>query len=378
MTEITKVPGFSLARQNALLKVKLLQVCSELIDRGMFILGDNVKHLEKELAAYCGARYAIGVGNGSDALYLALLAAGVGPGDEVITTPFTFYATAGAIERVGAKPVFTDIEKDTFNIDPNLIEAKITGKTRAIIPVHLYGCPADMGPIVELAGKYQLKVIEDGAQSLGALYKGRKVGAIGDMGCLSFFPTKNLGAFGDGGAVLTSDPELAEKVRMLRVHGAKTKYYHELPGCNSRLDELQAAILRVKMPYLEGWNRRRREIASRYRDKLSGLEEKGMLMLPKTPDYAEHVFHQYTIQLEDRDGLRDYLKQQGVGSTVYYPVPLHLQKVFQPLGYKEGDFPVAEAACRKVLSLPMFPELTDDEVEHVSNLIINYFNGKRS
>jgi dTDP-4-amino-4,6-dideoxygalactose transaminase len=344
----------------------------------MFILGDNVKHLEKELAAYCGARYAIGVGNGSDALYLALLAAGVGPGDEVITTPFTFYATAGAIERVGAKPVFTDIEKDTFNIDPNLIEAKITGKTRAIIPVHLYGCPADMGPIVELAGKYQLKVIEDGAQSLGALYKGRKVGAIGDMGCLSFFPTKNLGAFGDGGAVLTSDPELAEKVRMLRVHGAKTKYYHELPGCNSRLDELQAAILRVKMPYLEGWNRRRREIASRYRDKLSGLEEKGMLMLPKTPDYAEHVFHQYTIQLEDRDGLRDYLKQQGVGSTVYYPVPLHLQKVFQPLGYKEGDFPVAEAACRKVLSLPMFPELTDDEVEHVSKLIINYFNGKKA
>jgi len=368
-----KIPSFTLTRQNEGLREKLLTTIASVIEQGMFILGENVNSLEEEIARYCGAEFGIGVASGSDALYLSLLACGVGPGDEVITTPFTFFATAGSIQRTGARPVFVDIELETWNIDPSLIEEKITSRTKAIIPVHLYGCPADMDPIMEIAGKHNLKVIEDAAQALGAKYKGRSVGGIGDAGCISFFPTKNLGAFGDGGMVVTSDPEIAERVRMLRVHGARKKYYHEELGCNSRLDELQAALLRVKLEHLESWNERRRTIASTY-DLL--LQDQGLpLTLPVEPGHVHHVYHQYTVQAGGRDELQAYLKKRGIASTVYYPQPLHLQKVFAHLGYKPGDFPYAEKACREVLSLPMFPELTGEEVQQTVQAVAGFFKG---
>lgn len=368
------IPGFSLARQNAELRDQLLTAVANVVDEGKFILGENVEALENEIAKYCEAGYGIGVANGSDALYLSLQACGIGPGDEVITTPFTFYATAGSIQRVGARPVFVDIDPTTWNMNPNLIEDSITPRTRAIIPVHLYGCPADLDPIINIAQRHNLRVIQDAAQALGSRYKGKRVGAIGDAGCLSFFPTKNLGAFGDGGMVVTSDPEIADRMRLLRVHGAQPKYHHRLPGCNSRLDELQAAILRVKLEHLEAWTALRRDIAQEYNRILSnaGIAE-DRLRLPVEPKYAFHVYHQYTVHTPNRDALQAFLKERGVGSTVYYPVPMHLQTVFGPLGYRPGDFPLAEAACREVLSLPMFPELTGDELKHVTTSVAEFF-----
>ena len=368
-----QIPSFDLTRQNAELKDELLEALASVIERGQFILGENVSAFEKEVARLCGVKFGIGVGNGSDALYLALLALGIGPGDEVITTPFTFFATAGSIARTGARPVFVDIDAATWNLDPALIEAKITPRTRAILPVHLYGCPAEMGAIVALAEKYNLKIIEDAAQAIRAAYKGKKVGSFGDAACLSFFPTKNLGAFGDAGMVVTDNPDLADKVRLLRVHGARPKYYHQLLGVNSRLDELQAAVLKLKLEHLSRWNERRRSIASLYSQLLKGLAEEGLLRLPSVPEGMEHIFHQYTIQAGERDKLQAWLKERGIGSTIYYPQPLHLQKVFASYGHKEGDFPVAERAAREVLSLPMFPELTDDEVKIVAEAIIEFF-----
>jgi dTDP-4-amino-4,6-dideoxygalactose transaminase len=369
------IPSFNLTRQNEGLAEKILGSLSKIIAQGSFILGENVKILEEEIAAYCGTRFAVGVASGSDALYLSLLACGVGPGDEVITTPFTFFATAGAIARAGATPVFVDIDPETWNIDPARVEEKITARTRAVIPVHLYGCPADMDPILVLAAKHGLKVIEDAAQALGTAYKGKRVGALGEAGCFSFFPTKNLGAFGDGGMVVTSDPEIADRVRLLRVHGARPKYYHHLLGCNSRLDELQAAVLRVKLPHLDGWNQRRREIAARYGHLLQSVADAvgDDLRLPTAPDYAYHVYHQYTVQTPRRYELRAFLQEHGVGTAVYYPLPLHLQPVFAPLGYRDGDFPAAEAAAREVLSLPMFPELTDAEVQYVAATVTEFW-----
>lgn len=369
------IPGFSLARQNAALRDQLLSAISDVIDSGRFILGENVQALEQEIAAFCEARFGIGVASGSDALYLALQACGVGPGDEVITTPFTFFATAGSIQKLGARPVFVDIDPETWNINPNLIKERITERTKAIIPVHLYGCPADMDPIIEVARRYNLKVIEDAAQALGARYKGRRIGALGDAGCISFFPTKNLGAFGDGGMVVTNDPEIADRLRLLRVHGARPKYHHQVLGSNSRLDELQAAILRVKLPYLEAWINRRREIAAHYNRILRQIQSTAAPGLSKTtePEYAYHVYHQYTIQTPGREELRKYLQEHGISSTVYYPVPMHLQAVFAGLGYQPGDFPVAEAACNEVLSLPMFPELTDDEIELIGKAVVRFF-----
>lgn len=364
-----KIPGFSLARQNNALREELLAAIAAVIDKGNFILGENVQALEQEIAAYCDAAHAIGVANGSDALYLSLLACGIGQGDEVITTPFTFFATAGSIERVGARPVFVDIDPDTWNIDVSLIQEKITHRTKAVIPVHLYGHSVDMDPLMEIAAKNNLKIIEDCAQALGAKYKGKKVGAIGDLGCISFFPTKNLGAFGDGGMVVTDNTELADKVRLLRVHGSKPKYYHNILGCNSRLDELQAAILRVKFPLLPEWEMRRRAVADLY----SGLLAKTPVRLPLAADYTFNVFHQYTIQTGKRDELKAYLEQRGISSTVYYPLPMHLQKVFAHLGYRAGDFPIAEKACAEVLSLPMYPELTDDEAARVANAVVDFF-----
>jgi len=297
----------------------------------------------------------------------------IGKGDEVITTPFTFFATAGSISRVGAKPVFVDIHPQTWNIDSNRIENAITSKTRAIIPVHLYGCPANMEEIMKLAKRYSLKVIEDGAQAIGASLSGISVGAWGDVGSLSFFPTKNLGAFGDGGMVVTSSREIAERVALLRVHGATAKYHHEEVGCNSRLDELQAALLNTKLKHLQRWTARRREIAKMYNSILTGYPE---IRLPFEPPETYHVYHQYTIATEKRDQLQDYLANCGIGTSIYYPVPLHLQKVYGHLGYTQGDFPVAESACHQALSLPMFPELTDLEVEKTAQAVSQFIAEK--
>jgi dTDP-4-amino-4,6-dideoxygalactose transaminase len=357
------IPGFSLTRQNAELEEELIEVILDVVRGGQFILGENVAKLEKEIANLCGVDYAIGVGNGSDALFLALLACGVGPGDEVITTPFTFFATAGSIAHTGAKPVFCDIDPGTFNIDPSKIEDVITERTKAILPVHLYGQAADMDPINSIAKKLNLYVIEDAAQAIGARYKGKPVGSLGDVACFSFFPTKNLGAFGDGGMLTTNDPELEARIRILRVHGAKKKYHHEILGCNSRLDALQAAILSVKVKYLKDWTEARRSLAEGYRGKLRAAGD--AIVQPAVMDGAYHVYHQYTIRVSHRDAVQEELRSRGIASTVYYPLPLHLQPVFNNLGYKPGDFPESEKAAEEALSLPMFPELKPSEQDRV-------------
>jgi dTDP-4-amino-4,6-dideoxygalactose transaminase/acetyltransferase-like isoleucine patch superfamily enzyme len=376
-TDKAAISSFDLKRQNAALSGELSPVIEKIVTSGQFILGENVKELEAEISEICGAEYGVGVANGSDALYLALMACGVGAGDEVITTPFTFFATAGSIVRTGAVPVFVDIEPKTYNIDPELIEEKITPRTKAIIPVHLFGQSAEMDRIIEIAYKHGLKVIEDAAQSLGCKYRGRPGGGIGDAGCLSFFPTKNLGCFGDGGMVVTNKPEIAEKLRMLRVHGTRKKYHHELLGINSRLDELQAGILRTKLPHFSGWLQQRQEHAELYNDlfKASGLTMNGNVETPYRllGCLHTHTYNQYTIAARKRDELRDYLKQHCIGTTVYYPAPLHVQPVFKDLGYQVGDFPHAEQAAKKVLSLPMFPELTDEEIKRVVLTITEFY-----
>jgi len=369
------IPSFSLVRQNQLLKEKLTDCFLLLLDKGRFVLNENVSTFEKKISNYCTVNHGIGVANGSDALYLSLIACGIGQGDEVITTPFTFFATAGSIIRAGAKPTFVDIDNETWNIATELIEEKVTPNTKAILPVHLYGCPAKMDKILQIAKKYKLKVIEDAAQALGAKYQGQRVGSLGDLSCFSFFPTKNLGAFGDAGMVVTDNPDIAEKVSLLRVHGSKIKYHHDLLGCNSRLDELQAAILNMKLNYLEQWTQRRRKIAELYSNLFKKHISAGSLSikLPQEPKYAYHVYHQYTIQTNQKNELQKYLKNKGIGTTVYYPVPLHLQKVISSYGYRKGDFPVTETACKEVLSLPMFPELTDKEVSYVVDRVVKFF-----
>ena len=356
------VPSFSLTRQNAKLEDELTGAILEVVRSGQFILGEKVIKIEEEIAELCGTEYAIGVGNCSDALLLALLACNVKPGDEVITTPFTFFATAGAIVQAGGTPVFCDIDLGTFNIDPLKIEDVITDRTKAILPVHLYGQAVDMDPIMSIAKKHNLYVIEDAAQAIGALYKGRPVGSLGDIACFSFFPTKNLGAFGDGGMITTNNSELEERVRMLRVHGSKKKYHHEILGCNSRLDALQAAILSVKVKYLKDWTSKRRSLADRYRKK---LDMGNLLLHPEVMDDAYHVYHQYTIRISNRDDIQEELKRRGIDSTVYYPLSLHLQPVFKDLDYSLGDFPESEKATEEVLSLPIFPELESNEQDRV-------------
>ncbi len=325
---------------------------------GDFILGQEVGQFEREMAAYCGGQHGVGVGSGTDALYLALLACGVGPGDEVITTAFTFIATAEVITHCGAKPVFADIESSTYNLDWRQVESLITDRTRAILPVHLYGHPVDMDPLLDLAKRYQLKVVEDCAQALGAQYKGRPVGSLGDAGCFSFFPSKNLGAYGDGGMVVTSDPDLADHVALLGKHGAHEKYYHLVAGFNSRLDTLQAAVLRVKLRYLDDWVTQRREKADYYRELLAGTPG---IQTPITQEYAKHSFNYYTVRNagpgEDRDRLQAHLRESGISTAVYYPLSLHLQPAFESLGYQKGDLPETERAQEEVLSLPLYPEL---------------------
>jgi len=366
-----KVPLFDLTRQYKAIKPEIDRAIARVIEGGQFILGPEVEAFEREVAAYLGVKHAIGVASGTDALWLALRALKVGPGDRVIIPSFTFFATAGAACNVGATPVFADIEPETFNIDPAYVRkalesnAQLQEQTKAIIPVHLYGQMAEMDAIMSIAEEYGLLVIEDAAQAIGAEYKGRKAGTIGHLGCFSFFPTKNLGAYGDGGLVVTNDDELGERVRLLRVHGAKPKYHHRLVGTNSRLDSLQAAILRVKLRHLDEWTRARRTIAAMYDEKLRGLEG---IELPYRAPERTHIFHQYTIRVREglRDDLQGHLKELGVGTSIYYPLPLHLQECFRPLGYLEGELPESERACREVLSLPMFPELTEEEVQYVA------------
>lgn len=322
---------------------------------GQFILGPEEKAFEAEVAAYLGVKHAIGLNSGTDALYIALRALGIGPGDEVITTPFTFFATAEAISHVGATPVFVDIEEDSFNIDPDLIEPAITSRTKAIIPVHLFGRPCDMDRIMGIAAKHELKVVEDCAQAFGATWMERKVGGVGAFGCFSFFPTKNLNAFGDGGMLTTDDDILADTARMLRAHGSRKKYFNETVGYNSRLDELQAALLRVKLPHIEAWNEGRRRVARAYHDHLGNGPE---LLLPAITE--GHVFHQFTVRVKgrDRDGLQAHLAEAGIGTMVYYPVPVHRLKLYQE-SHATTRCPVAEQASREVLSLPIWPEMSD-------------------
>lgn len=332
-----------------------------------FILGPNLKELENRIAAYCNVRYGIGVANGTDALELTLKALNVGEGDEVITTPFTFIASAEVASKVGAKPVFADIDPDTYLIDVDKIEEKITERTKAIIPVHIFGQMCDMDKMMKIAEKHNLYIIEDSCQAIGSEYKGKKSSSFGIAGCFSFYPTKNLGGYGDGGMIVTDDEELAAKLKILRAHGSNPKYYHSMFGYNSRLDELQAAILNVKFKYLDEWNRRRREIAHRYNEKLK-------VKVPKEATYGQyHTYHQYTIEVDDRKQFEDYMKANGIGTCIYYPVPLHLQEVYKSLGYKKGDFPNTEKACERVISIPISPEMTADEQEHVIATINNFF-----
>jgi dTDP-4-amino-4,6-dideoxygalactose transaminase len=388
------IPFLDLKAQYQSIQEEINQKILEVASSQKFILGSEVENLEMEIASYCETRFATGVSSGSDALIVSLMALDMGEGDAVITTPFTFFATAGAIARLKAKPIFCDIDKASCNMSPEkleeLLENQLKGyqspKIKAIIPVHLYGQCADMTPIMNLASKHDLFVIEDAAQAIGAECPSpsgiKKACAMGDFGALSFFPSKNLGAFGDGGMVLTNDESLAQKIKVLRVHGSKVKYFYEILGGNFRLDALQAAILRVKLKYLESWQQKRIEKASYYDSafKESGLGEESLVQIPESL-YKDrgvknyHVYHQYVIRAEKRDRLKEFLQEKGVPTAIYYPLPLHLQKCFSYLGYKEGDFPVAEEAAREVLALPIYPELTSDKQDFIVSSIQSFYKG---
>ncbi len=360
-----KIPMVDLKEQYLDIKDEVDTAIQNVLDNTMFILGPNVSALENEVAEFCGTSHAVAVASGTDALHLAVRACGVGPGDEVITTPFTFIATAEAITYVGATPVFIDIEADTFNMAPEKIEEKITDKTKAIIPVHLYGQPVDMDPVMEIAEKYGLKVIEDCAQSFGADYKGTMTGAVGDAGCFSFFPSKNLGCYGDGGMIVTNSDDLAEEIKTLRNHGSKVRYYHHEIGYNSRLDEIQAAILRVKLKKIGQYNENRRKNAHLYNEYLEGAD----LITPFEDGKGLHVFHQYTIMSGKRGAIHESLTKAGISSAIYYPVPLHKQEVFKNGGCQ--DLLVSEATASKVLSLPIYPEMKESHIQEITSVIID-------
>lgn len=362
-----------LKAQYATIRAEIMEAVTRVMESQHFILGPEVKQLEEEIAAKLGAKHAIACASGTDALILSLMAAGIGPGDEVITTPFSFIATGGSIAHVGGTPVFVDIEAASFNINPELIEAAISTKTRAILPVHLFGLPADMDPILEVARAHNLLVIEDAAQALGARYNGRYVGTMGDYGCFSFFPSKNLGGAGDGGLITTDQPAIADRLRMLRVHGGRVKYHHEILGTNSRLDALQAAILRAKLPHLDSWAEARRKHADRYRLLFETLHLDSVAAYPPVPPPSfHHAYNQFTIRSPFRDELKAFLRQSGVPTEIYYPLCLHLQRVFAHLGYAPGQLPVAEKASQEVLSLPVFPELAPLQQDFVTNAIAGY------
>jgi dTDP-4-amino-4,6-dideoxygalactose transaminase len=356
------IPFVDLEREYREISGEIREAIERVLKSGWFILREEVRRFEEEFSTYIGTKYGIGVNSGSDALYLALQALGIGKGDEVITVSHTFVSTADAIVRNGAKPVFVDIDADTYCIDVTKIEERITNKTRAILPIHLYGHPADMEPITDIAKKYNLIVIEDACQAHGAEYKGKKVGSIGDVGCFSFYPVKNLGAYGDGGMVVTNDDALTTRLKMLRNCGQSQKYHHDFVGINSRLDEIQAAILRVKLHHLDEWNERRREVAGLY-DEL--LKDSGVAT-PVEKEYAKHVYHLYVIRHKNRETLQKRLLERGIQTIIHYPIPVHLQRAYESLGYGKGDFPVTEECANEVLSLPIFPELKNEEVEYVA------------
>lgn len=390
-----KVPLLDLKSQYNSIKDEIRTAIDEVLETQHFILGPKVTAIEEAIAEYSGSKFGVGVSSGSDALLICLMAEGIGAGDEVITTPYTFFATAGAISRTGARPVFADIQPENYNIAPDKIVSKITSRTRAIIPVHLYGQSADMEAIMEVAEQHGLKVIEDAAQAIGAECilgdRVRRVGSIGDYGCFSFFPSKNLGGFGDGGMVVVNDQDRAKSLRILRVHGSEPKYYHKLVGGNFRLDALQAAVLSVKMRYLDAWTASRQQNAAWYDDafRVTGLVDKGLIALPKPvwrerlakknmslnpkiPNFGGHyhIYHQYVINTPRRNELNSYLTSKGVGSAIYYPLPLHLQECFADLGYQVGSFPVSEAAAKNTLALPMYPELTLEQRQYVVDMVV--------
>jgi dTDP-4-amino-4,6-dideoxygalactose transaminase len=387
---MTNVPLLDLKAQFAQIRSEVLPIIESVCASQQFILGEHVRALEAEIATYCGAAYGVGVSSGTDALLLALMALGIGAGDEVITSPFTFFATAGTIARTGARPAFCDIDPDTFNLSPAKVQAFIEqecrseggalirratgGRIRALMPVHLYGQAAEMKPLVELARRYELRVIEDAAQAIGTeTREGTRVGSIGDIGCFSFFPSKNLGAFGDAGLCTTQDPVLAERMNVLRVHGGKPKYFHALIGGNFRIDELQAAVLRVKLKYLDEWTQRRQRNAAYYDQAFARTLSAAHVLTPSRAAGGRHIFNQYVLRAERRDELRSFLSDRRIGTEIYYPVPLHLQACFAYLGYALGDFPHSEAAAAQTLALPIYPELSQQQKDAVVAAVAEFY-----
>jgi len=372
-----KVPLLDLKAQYETLAPDIDAAVRSVFDSQHFILGPEVQQLEQEIAAYCSSQFAIGCASGSDAILLALMAHGIGPGDEVVTTPFTFFATAGCVVRLGAKPVFVDIDESTFNLDPAQFESAVTERTRAVIPVHLFGQCAAMDAINEVADRRGIAVIEDAAQAIGAEYCGIRAGSIGSVSAFSFYPSKNLGGAGDGGMLTTNDPEIARKLRILRSHGAANKYYHEWVGINSRLDALQAAILRVKLRHLDSWTQARRANAERYREyfQKAGLVTDGLVKLPREAEGNLHVYNQFVIRVDGRDALKSFLAERGVGTEIYYPLPLHLQVCFSGLGYTEGDMPESERASKESLAIPIYPEIGETAQRYVVDTIAAFFKG---
>jgi dTDP-4-amino-4,6-dideoxygalactose transaminase len=370
-----QVPLLNLRTQHKAIRDEVLAAITKVVDSQKFILGEDVQRLEDEIAVYCGARYAVGCASGSDALFLALLALEIRPGDEVLTTPYTFFATAGAISRIGAVPVFVDVEEQTFNMDVNLAAKTLAAhpRVRALLPVHLFGGCADMDPLCEMARERSIPVIEDAAQSIGSEYKGRRAGSIGLIGCFSFFPSKNLGGYGDGGMLTTNDSKLAERLKALRVHGRTGKYFHEWIGVNSRLDSLQAAVLRVKLRYLDEWSAGRQRNSERYRSQLAKSP------IPVTPPMPaayqmRHIYNQFVIRCAERDRLQAYLKDQGIGSEIYYPLPLHLQPCYSSLGHRKSDFPVSEKLAAESLALPVQGELPFEDIDYVCATIRTFYS----
>jgi dTDP-4-amino-4,6-dideoxygalactose transaminase len=386
---MTNVPLLDLKAQYAQIRAEVMPIIEEVCASQRFILGDHVLALEAEVAAYCTSAAGIGVSSGTDALLLALMALGVGAGDEIITSPFTFFATAGTIARLGARPVFCDIDPVSFNLSPHsvvefidrhcrvqgsqLLNRATGGRIKGLMPVHLYGQSADMDPLMALAKQYGLKVIEDAAQAIGTEYHGVRVGSIGDIGCFSFFPSKNLGAFGDAGLCTTNDAELAESMRVLRVHGGKPKYFHAVIGGNFRIDELQAAVLRVKLKYLDGWTTARQRNAAYYTAAFAAANCAKDLITPQAVVKGRHIFNQYVVRVQNRDALKDHLAAQGIGTEIYYPVPLHLQKCFAYLKHAPGDFPQSERAAAETLALPVYPELTQTQLDHVVASVADFY-----
>jgi dTDP-4-amino-4,6-dideoxygalactose transaminase len=364
-----KVPLLDLKAQYATIKDQTIAAVAEVLESQTCIGGPKVAELEQKIAALSGCKYAVGVSSGTDALLCSLMALGIGPGDEVITTPFTFFATAGSIVRTGASPVFVDIDLQTFNIDPVLIERAVTKRTKAIMPVHLFGQLCDMDPILEIAARHGLHVVEDAAQAITSTYKGRKAGSFGTAGCFSFFPSKNLGGAGDGGMIVTNDESFHEKTALLRNHGAKPKYYHKYIGGNFRLDAIQAAILLVKLSHVDDWSAQRRRNADDYNLKLAGTE----IGLPYINPVCQSIYNQYVIRVPRRDELLAYLKEKGIGAEVYYPLPLHLQECFSSLSYTAGSMPNSERTAREVIALPIYPELTGDMISHVADTILAFY-----